>query len=201
MKFKGDWAFIEKRHSSVTRTQVINGSVFEFGDCSMKGPGELSGSVCSVDVEGRSIIVSTPDALAVDGSLIGLVLLVENSDYICNSSYEITDVRMAGEGKYEIVLGGMDFLLSEGIVMEANGTRLLTDTPMLKLETVRDLFDGKVIASVRGEMGTRLDSAEKGKLLLKEGTDAGFSAGSPFYIYDLGPGDGWRVPAAWYTEA
>ena len=200
MRFKGNWAFIEKRNTSVTRTQVINGSEFEFGDCSMKGTGELSGSVCSVDVKGRSIVVSTPDALAVDGSLIGLVMLVENSDYICNSSYEITDVRMAGEGKYEIVLGGMDFLLSEGIIREANGTRLLTDTPMLKLETVRHLFDGKVIASERGEMGPRLDSAKKGKLLLKEGAGAGFSAGKPFYIYDIGPGDGWRVPVSWYTE-
>jgi hypothetical protein len=199
LKLRGNWAFVEMKGNSVARVQVINCSTFEFCDLSWYGSGELTGVVDSVDVEGRSINVAATEPLEVDGSLIGQVVIIENDNYICNSSYEITDVSKVEEGKYRLVLEGMDFLLSEGQVKETDGATLLTDTPMLKLETVRDLFDGKVISSVEGETGTRLSSAEKGKLILTEEGDAGSFADRPFYIYDIGPGDNWRISVSSHT--
>ena len=92
----------------------------------------------------------------------------------------------------------MDFLLSEGQITGADGATLLTDTPMLKLEVVRDLFDGKTISHTRGQTGTRLKTAEKGKLTLADPAEASSFSGQPFYIYDVAPGDTWRIADVWY---
>ena len=75
---------------------------------------------------------------------------------------------MQGDGRYRISVDKMDFLLSEGRITGVEGATLLTDTPMLKLEVVRDLFDGKTISRTRGQTGTRLRTAEKGKLALAD---------------------------------
>jgi hypothetical protein len=198
LRFKGDWAFLELNGESIAKAQVVNGSMFEFGDLSMRDAGGLTGTVNSVDVDGRTIRVSTDGS--VDDSLIGQVIVIENDAYICNSTYTISGVRQVADGTYELALSGMGFLLSEGKVDEIDGAVLHTDTPMLKLEVVSDLFNGKVISSRRGEPGPRLIAAEKGKLtLVDEGDAEAFEDGS-FYVYDIGAGDTWRVSGSWYGE-
>ena len=164
----------------------------------MEGPGALAGRVDSVEIDDRRIVVTSPVPLPVDGSLTGRTIVLSHPDYICNSTYEITGVEAAGEGRYRIALEEMDFLLSEGRINSVEGASLLTETPMLKLEVVCDLFDGKTISHTRGKTGPRLRSAEKGKLVLADEGDAQAFDGQPFYVYDIGPGDTWRIPVVWH---
>lgn len=198
LRLKGDWAFVERTGDAITKAQVVNGVEFRYGDVVFHGAGEPGGMVDSVDADGRSIVVSCSVPLPVDGSLEGHTVVIENERYICNSTYEITGVQEAGEGKYRLLLENMDFLLSEGTAKEINDAALLTDTPMVKLG-VANLFDGKVISHTRGETGSRLTTAEKGKLTLEDSGDAAAFKGKPFYVYDVGPGDKWRIPVCWYS--
>ena len=145
-------------------------------------------------------MVSSSVELPVDGVLNGQTVIVENPAYLCSSSYAITGVEELGEGRYRIALEETEFLLSEGQVREAEGGTLLTDTPMLKLEVVKNLFDGKMISSATSEAGVRLKTAEKGKLMLADATDASAFEGASFAVYDIGPGDTWRIPVCWYRE-
>ena len=133
-RFEGDWAFVERDGDSITRAQVVNGKAFRFGDVGMEGAGEWAGEVDAVEIEDRRIVVSSRVPLAVDGSLTGRTIVIAHPDYICNSSYEITDIETADEGRYRISVDRMDFLLSEGRITGVDGATLLTDTPMLKLE-------------------------------------------------------------------
>ena len=196
-RFEGDWAFVERDGDSITRAQVVNGKAFRFGDVGMEGAGEWAGEVDAVEIEDRRIVVSSRVPLPVDGSLTGRTIVLGHPDYICNSSYEVTDIAHADEGRYRISLDRMDFLLSEGSITGVDGATLLTDTPMLKLEVVRDLFDGKTISRTPGQTGTRLKAAEKGKLTLADPDHAEASSGKPFYIYDVAPGDTWRIADVW----
>ncbi len=196
-RFEGDWAFVERAGDTITRAQVVNGKTFRFGDVGMEGAGEWVGEVDVVDIARRRIVVSSRAPLPVDGSLTGRTIVVAYPGYICNSSYEVTGVEAAGEDRYRISLDGMDFLLSEGRIGSVDGATLLTDTPMLKLEVVSDLFDGKTISRTRGQTGPRLKSGEKGRLTLADASDAAAFSGTPFYIYDVAPGDTWRIADVW----
>lgn len=195
--FDGDWAFVEREDGAIRRAQVVNGKRFRFGEIEMEGPGEWAGQVHAVDIDRRRILVSSRVPLPVDGSLTGRTAVIAHPDTICNSSYEITGIEDAGDGRYLIAMEEMDLLLSEGRTAKVDGAALITDTPMLKLEVVRDLFDGKTISHTRGQTGPRLKSAEKGRLTLADPGEAPAFTGQPFYIYDVAPGDTWRIPHVW----
>ena len=195
--FNGEWAFVEREGDAIRRAQVVNGKAFRFGDVEMEGTGEWSGEVDAVDIGGREIVVSSRVPLPVDGSLTGRTVVLSHPDYICNASYEVAGVEDAGQGRYLIALEEMDLLLSEGRIGKVEGATLLTDTPMLKLEVVRDLFDGKAISPTRGQTGPRLKTAEKGRLTLADASQAQAFSGKSFYIYDVAPGDTWRIPDVW----
>ncbi len=197
-RFEGDWAFVEREGDVIRRAQVVNGKAFRFGKIEMEGPGGWGGRVDAVDIEDRRIVVTSSVPLPVDGSLIGRTIVLSHPDYICNSSYEVAGVEVAGEDRYRISLDKMDFLLSEGRIEAVEGATLLTDTPMLKLEVVRDLFDGKTISNTRGQTGPRLKTAEKGKLMLADTGEAAAFSGKPFYVYDVAPGDSWRIADVWH---
>ena len=182
----------------IRRAQVVNGKAFRFGKIEMEGPGGWGGRVDAVDIEDRRIVVTSSVPLPVDGSLIGRTIVLSHPDYICNSSYEVAGVEVAGEDRYRISLDKMDFLLSEGRIEAVEGATLLTDTPMLKLEVVRDLFDGKTISNTRGQTGPRLKTAEKGRLVLADEDAAQAFDGKPFYVYDVAPGDSWRIADVWH---
>ncbi len=196
--FDGDWAFVEREGDAIRRAQVVNGRVFRFGEIEMEGPGEWAGQVHAVDIDRRRILVSSGVPLPLDGSLAGRTVVIAHPNYICNSSCEITGIEDAGDGRYLIAMEEMDLLLSEGRIARVEGATLITDTPMLKLEVVRDLFDGKTISHTRGQTGPRLKSAEKGRLTLADPGEAPAFAGQPFYIYDVAPGDSWRIPHVWH---
>lgn len=197
-RFDGDWAFVEREGDSFTRAQVVNGREFRFGEIETQGPGEWAGEVHAVDTDRRRIVVLSRVPLPVDGSLTGRTAVIAHPDYICNSSYGVAGVEDAGEGRYLIALEEMDLLLSEGRIGKVEGATLLTDTPMLKLEVVRDLYDGKAISHMRGQTGPRLKAAEKGRLTLADAGQAEAFSGKPFYIYDVAPGDTWRIPHVWH---
>jgi hypothetical protein len=135
-------------------------------------------------------------------TLKGETILISNPNYICNSSYPIASIRDEGESRYRIELDEMALLLSEGRVKEANDRtgEIHTDTPMLKLEVVSNLFDGKVVSGTEGEIGPRLRTAGKGKLTLEAAGEAAGFDGGMFYIYDIGPGDTWRIGTTVYAE-
>ncbi len=197
-RFEGDWAFVEREGDTIRKAQVVNGKQFRYGDVEMEGPGALAGRVDAVEIDDRRIVVTSPVPLPVDGSLTGRTIVLSHPDYICNSTYEITGVEAAGQGRYRIALEEMDFLLSEGRINSVEGASLLTETPMLKLEVVRDLFDGKTISHTRGQTGPRLKTAEKGKLILADTAEAAAFSGKPFYVYDVAPGDSWRIADVWH---
>jgi hypothetical protein len=202
VEFSGEWAFLERDEAGVRRMQLVNGTRLKVGGMSLAGRMPPRGRVEAVDAEARALEVSSVDPLPTDGSLNGRTLIVSHPDYICNATFTVEGVEEVGGGRYRIRLGGVDLLLSEGRVagVEAGEGNLLTDTPMLKLEVVGNLFDGKVVSSERGRPGPRLRTAGKGKLTLADPARASGFEGKPFYVYDVGAGDSWRIPMAAFRE-
>ena len=202
VSLSGAWAFVEVRSGRVTRVQTVDATALTFGGLVIKATEAPSGGVDTVDVEGRAIVVTSSVPLPTGDVLKGETILISNPGYICNTSYPIASVQEEGENRYRIELDEMALLLSEGSVREVDDSTgvLHTDTPMLKLEVVANLFDGKVVSGREGETGPRLRTAEKGKLTLEvPGEAAGFEGGA-FYIYDIGPGDTWRIGTSVYAE-
>jgi hypothetical protein len=203
VSMSGEWAFVEVRSGRVSRVQTVGVTALTFGRLRLEGQAGPSGTVEAIDVAGRSLLVASGASLPVGDALKGQTLLIGNPGYICNSSYPISNVEAEGKGRYRIHVPELSFLLSEGQVkrVDVEAGTLETDTPMLKLEVVQGLFDGKVVSSVEGEAGPRLRAAEKGRLVLAASDDTWAFDDKPFYVYDVGPDDRWWITPSVCAQA
>lgn len=198
--FAGRFGHVATVKGEVVGMKLLGGSVLRFGSRELRGRGEFAGHVVTADVEGRSLLVrcdaDTP-ALPADDTLMGETLIVSNSLFPCNATYEITSVRKEADGLYRLGLN-MSLLLGRGKVgaVDRDRNRFASATPLKKLRVTKDLFDGKWIRArdTNDAPAYRVRTATPDAFVFhSEDAARHFSTGSNYFVYDVGRGDRWRI--------
>ncbi len=192
---------------------ILHGIWLQFGDEVLEGGALPLGRVDTVDPGGDSVVLDLDSG---DGIVEGDVVVFNNPDYTCNSSYEVATAEAMDGNRFRIGLS-MSLNLSEGVVRAVDRERGLfaTDTCMTKLEACPGgLFDGKAVHSAGRALGA-IETAGKDILGPEERTFAsgtgggsaslscfrfldprsasGLNVGDRFLVCDLTAGDRFEV--------
>lgn len=194
IRFAGRFAFIRTAGGKAADAVLAGGTELEFGSTRLSAAsGEHTGTLTAVDPERSRITLSEP----LPAELAGQFIYLDAPGYSHNSPYRIKEVTGGGR---TVVLDG-DFILARGHV-PANATStpgvLANEVPLPRATVVSRLqsgyFRGKLISNDRtGETSVVID-VESDQRTVRVRDEKPFAPGDHFTIYDIRPGDRFRVP-------
>ncbi len=199
-----EFAMLTVKDGAIERAVVVNGTLLQYGDFSLRPAPSPAGKVVSLDFASNSITIDS--ALTVPAVFGDDVIILGNE--LQSTSYTIRDAHVA-DARTIISFGDELYIMGMGAVTQ-------TDNEADKITSDRDIAGyGRVegnrhagrwlynedksrgfrIAEV-GKSGFRLEGVDAN--LEDVFTDADGDGRRLYWISDIGPGDSYRIPTATY---
>jgi len=200
----GEFALLTVDEKGVERAVLVNGTLLQYGEFSLRAAPSPQGELVSVEVEHNTITIDT--ALDAPEACRDAVVILGNE--IQKTSYTIKDAKVTN-GSTTLDFGDVLFTIGMGAVAEADqvANTITSDRPLTGYGRVDGgRHAGRWLYNEDKSRGFRIAAITDNKFELEavDGdlaeifADADGDGRRQYWISDIGPGDTYRIPSTTY---
>jgi hypothetical protein len=204
---QGEYALVTLDNTGLQRACLVNGTLLQYGGITVKCAPPLAGKVVAVDHKRNAITLDKP--VPNPGAFRDTVVIFGND--LHSTSYMVQKAEVTG-GQTILLLGDVLCIVGMGAVQEFDQAKgaLVSDRAFDTYgRTEHDRQAGRWIYNEDKSRCFRLAGIEQARRLVLEGatgdlaqafTDADGDGRRLYWISDIGPGDGWRLPSVTWLK-